>query len=247
MRICRRVKRTASTSPLRRADRATSSPTGPLPAAAAAAAARAQSAGAAAPLRATRRRHGCPQSPGPSVRRDRRPDATVPARHRGAGVDHGRSVPAGRAVARAPADLPAVLRDQVGGRDLALLSIPSASPGSSSRTWPRPDLSPSTSPAVTRPPAAMPDVTLLERVLSGLRKLWRRCHPLANHKREDRGGGWFRRGQDHVRRRRLGDQPAAYRGRHDVRFAGSTTSPIPATRRRRPSPWTSAGSPWTRT
>ncbi|WP_394297619.1 DUF742 domain-containing protein [Streptomyces lavendulae] len=38
--------------------------------------------------------------------------------------------------------------------------------------------------------------------------------------REDRGGGRLRRGQDHVRRSRVRDQPAAHRSRHDVRERG---------------------------
>ena len=50
----------------------------------------------------------------------------------------------------------------------------------------------------------------------------RQAHPVD----EDRRGRRLRRGQDHVRRCGLGDQPAAHRGRDDLRVArASTTSP----------------------
>ncbi len=128
------------------------------PAGAAAAGSRARQAGRAQPA-------------GPSVRHDRRPDPTaLPARHRGAGQHDGRSVPAARAVARAPADLLLCIEIKSVAEISALLSIPLGV----ARILVA-DLAEAGLVAIHQPGGdetmGQPDVTLLERVLSGLRKL----------------------------------------------------------------------------
>jgi hypothetical protein len=65
-----------------------------------------------------------------------------------------------------------------------------------------------------------PDLNLLERVLSGLRKLWARVWQRGGDRHDvgqDRRGRRLRRRQDHFRRVRVGDYAAHDRGGHDVR------------------------------
>ena len=65
---------------------------------------------------------------------------------------------------------------------------------------------------------------------------------------EDRHLRWFRRRQDHVRRRGLRDHAAAHRGAGDQCLGRASTDwTPPRTNEPRRSRWTSAGSPWTRT
>ena len=164
---------------------------------------------------------GIEQPAGAPVRHDRWPDPPpLPARHRGAGAHHGRTRASCRASCPSTSGSAAcAARSSRSPRSRHFSPSPSASPGSSSPTWRRQASSPSTSPAATRRRRPARRDTARKGAQWTSQALAAGCCPL-HHLREDRGGGRLRRGQDHVRRRRLGDQSAAHRGRDDIGVRG---------------------------